>query len=109
MGSEYDSDTILNQFKESTNERTIQEFIAARALDSTPGPAAAGLTALSLRSDAATRHCIERLMHAIQAFNDSSDRYARRILVVTWVLVFLALFQAIPLLGGLIRWLSQQK
>jgi hypothetical protein len=106
MGSGEES--ILNLFKETTRDATIQEFVAGHALHPSPGVAAAGLTALSLRSDVATRSCIEKLM-AIQVFNESSDRYAKRILFLTWVLVFLTLFQAVPVVGELVRFFSHQK
>lgn len=107
MGSGEDS--ILNLFKETTSDTTIQEFVATHSVHPSPGVAAAGLTALSLRSDAATRTCIEKLTHAIQAFNESSDRYATRILVLTWVLVFLTLFQVIPVVETLAHFLPHQK
>jgi hypothetical protein len=107
MGSGEES--ILNLFKETTRDAAIQEFVAGHALHPSPGVAAAGLTALSLRSDVATRSCIEKLTQAIQVFNESSDRYAKRILFLTWVLVFLTLFQAVPVVGELVRFFSHQK
>ena len=107
MGSGEES--ILNLFKETTSDATIQEFVAYHALHLGPGVATAGLTALSLRSDAATRSCIDKLTQAIQVFNESSDRYARRILFLTWVLVFLTLLQAVPVVGELVRFLSHPK
>jgi hypothetical protein len=45
MGSGEES--ILNLFKETTRDATIQEFVAGHALHPSPGVAAAGLTALS--------------------------------------------------------------
>jgi hypothetical protein len=107
MGSGEDS--ILNLFKETTSITAIQEYVAAHAVHPSPGVAAAGLTALSLRSEAATRNCIEELTQAIRAFKQSSDRYATRILVLTWALVFLTVLLVAPVLADLAHLLFHHK
>ena len=95
--------TIAELFSETTSSEAIKQYVATHALHPSPGVAAAGLAALSLRSDAATRRSIEELTRAIHAFKESNDRYSRRILALTLALCFLTLPLAIPVVRDLIR------
>jgi len=54
------------------------------------------LAELSLRSEKATRESIARLEESIKSFDDASEKYSRRIIWLTWVLIFLTAVLAAP-------------
>ena len=95
--------TIAELFSETTSSEAIKQYVATHALHPSPGVAEAGLAALSLRSDAATRESIDNLARAIQAFKESSDRYSRRILALPLALCFLTFPLTIPVAIPVVR------
>jgi hypothetical protein len=54
------------------------------------------------------RASMNDLEKSIDQFSASSDRYSRRILVLTWVITFLTLIMAIPIIIDFVRWIHRQ-
>jgi len=53
------------------------------------------------------RASVDDLKKSIDQFSASSDRYSRRILVLTWVITFLTLIMAIPIIIDFVRWIHR--
>jgi hypothetical protein len=53
------------------------------------------------------RASVDDLKKAIDQFSASSDRDSNRILVLTWMITFLTLIMAIPLIIDFVRWIHR--